>query len=69
MTRELGQQVIVKNLGGAASAMAAQKVLAAPADGYTIFQGSPNEAILAPLANAAVKLRTRDFRLVHPHAG
>lgn len=66
MARELGQQVIVENLGGAAGAMAAQKVLAAPADGYYIFQGSPNEAILAPLANAAVKLRTEDFRLVHP---
>jgi tripartite-type tricarboxylate transporter receptor subunit TctC len=43
-------------------------VLAAPSDGYFIFQGSPNEVILAPLANAAVKLKTEDFRLVHPVA-
>ncbi|KQX34505.1 tripartite tricarboxylate transporter substrate binding protein [Variovorax sp. Root434] len=64
--KELGQQVIVENLGGVSGAMGAQKVLAAPADGYYIFQGSPNEVILAPLANAAVKLRTEDFRLVHP---
>ena len=33
-----------------------------------MFQGSPNEVILAPLANAAVKLKTEDFRLVHPVA-
>ena len=64
--KELGQQVIVENLGGVSGAMGAQKVLAAPADGYYIFQGSPNEVILAPLANAAVKLKTEDFRLVHP---
>lgn len=64
--KELGQSVIVENLGGVAGALAAQKVLTAPADGYYIFQGSPNEVILAPLANAAVKLKTEDFRLVHP---
>lgn len=64
--RELGQQVLVENLGGVSGALAAQKVLAAPADGQFIFQGSPNEVILSPLANAAVKLKTEDFRLVHP---
>ena len=64
--KELGQPVIVEKLGGAAGAIAAQKVLSAPADGYYIFQGSPNEVILAPLANAAVKLKAEDFRLVHP---
>jgi tripartite-type tricarboxylate transporter receptor subunit TctC len=66
--KELGQQVIVENLGGVSGAMAAQKVLAAPSDGYYVFQGSPNEVILSPLANAAVKLKTEDFRLVHPVA-
>lgn len=66
--KELGQQVLVENLGGVSGALAAQKVLAAPADGQFIFQGSPNEVILSPLANAAVKLKTEDFRLVHPVA-
>jgi tripartite-type tricarboxylate transporter receptor subunit TctC len=66
--KDLGQQVIVENLGGVSGALAAQKVLGAPADGHYIFQGSPNEVILAPLANAAVKLKTEDFRLVHPVA-
>jgi tripartite-type tricarboxylate transporter receptor subunit TctC len=64
--KELGQQVLVENLGGVSGALAAQKVLSAPADGYMVFQGSPNEVILSPLANAAVKLKTEDFRLVHP---
>jgi tripartite-type tricarboxylate transporter receptor subunit TctC len=66
--KELGQQVIVENLGGVSGALGAQKVLGAPSDGYFIFQGSPNEVILSPLANAAVKLKAEDFRLVHPVA-
>jgi tripartite-type tricarboxylate transporter receptor subunit TctC len=66
--KELGQQVLVENLGGASGAIAAQKVLAAPADGYYLFQGTANEVILSPLANAAVKLKAEDFRLVHPVA-
>jgi tripartite-type tricarboxylate transporter receptor subunit TctC len=68
LDKELNHQVLVENLGGVSGALAAQKVLAAPADGGYIFQGSPNEVILAPLANAAVKLKTEDFRLVHPVA-
>ncbi len=64
----LGQQLLVDNLGGVSGALAAQKVLSAPADGQYIFQGSPNEVILSPLANAAVKLKSEDFRLVHPIA-
>ena len=66
--QHLGQQVLVENLGGVAGALGAQKVLAAPADGQYIFQGSPNEVILSPLANAAVRLKAEDFRLVHPVA-
>lgn len=66
--KALGQTVIVENVGGVAGALGAQRVLNAPADGYQIFQGSPNEVILAPLANAAVKLRAEDFRMIHPVA-
>ncbi len=62
--KALGQPVIVENLGGAGGAIAAQKVLNTPSDGYYIFQGSPNELILAPLANASVKFKTEDFRQV-----
>ncbi len=62
--KHLGQTVLVENLGGASGAIAAQKVLNSPADGHLIFQGSPNELILAPLSNAAIKHKPEDFRLV-----
>lgn len=62
--KQLNQPVIVENLGGVSGAIAAQKVLSAPSDGYYLFQGSPNELILSPLANSAVKFKSEDFRLV-----
>lgn len=64
LSKHLGQPVIVENLGGASGGIAGQKVLNSPADGHIIFQGSPNELILAPLANAAIKYKPEDFRLV-----
>ncbi|MET3515689.1 tripartite-type tricarboxylate transporter receptor subunit TctC [Pseudacidovorax sp. 1753] len=64
LARQLGQPVIVENLGGASGGIAAQKVLNSPADGHMIFQGSPNELVLAPLSNAAIKYKPEDFRLV-----
>lgn len=63
--RELGEQVLVENVGGAAGTLAAQRVLRAAADGRTILQGTPNETIQAPLALAAATIRAEDFRLVH----
>ena len=64
LSRNFGQPVIVENLGGASGSIGAQKVLNAPSDGQMIFQGSPNELILAPLAISAVKYKSEDFRLV-----
>jgi tripartite-type tricarboxylate transporter receptor subunit TctC len=64
LAKHLGQPVIVENLGGASGSIAAQKVLGGPSDGYTVFQGSPNELILAPLALSAIKFKSEDFRLV-----
>ncbi len=68
LAKLLGQPVIVENLGGVSGALAAQKVLAASADGHYLYQGSPNEVILSPLANASVKLKAEDFRLIQPVA-
>lgn len=62
--REVGQTVIVENLGGASGTVAAQRVLNAPADGHYLFQGSPNEIIIAPLANSSVQFKPKDFRLI-----
>jgi tripartite-type tricarboxylate transporter receptor subunit TctC len=64
LSKHLGQPVIVENLGGASGGIAGQKILNSPADGHMIFQGSPNELILAPLSNAAIKYKPEDFRLV-----
>jgi tripartite-type tricarboxylate transporter receptor subunit TctC len=64
LAAEFKQPVIIENLGGAGGAIAAQKVLNAPADGHIIFQGSPNELILGPLALKAIKYKPEDFRLV-----
>jgi len=64
LAKELGQPVVIENLGGASGAIAAQKTLNAPSDGYMLFQGSPNELILAPLAISSVRYRAEDFRQV-----
>ena len=62
--KAVGQTVIVDNLGGASGSIAAQKVLGAPADGSLVYQGSPNELILAPLAMQSVKYKAEDWRMV-----
>lgn len=64
LAKEIGQMVIVENVGGVGGAIAAQKVLGAPADGHYLYQGSPNELILSPLALSAVKYRSEDWRMV-----
>ncbi|MBU7575849.1 MAG: tripartite tricarboxylate transporter substrate binding protein [Hydrogenophaga sp.] len=62
--KQLGQPVVIENLGGASGSIAAQRVLNGASDGYQLFQGSPNELILAPLAIASIKFKSEDFRLV-----
>jgi len=64
LSKNLGQTVLVENMGGASGSIAAQKVLSGASDGYMVFQGSPNELILAPLAISAIKFKSEDFRLV-----
>lgn len=60
----VGQSVVVENLGGANGSIAAQRVLGMPADGHLVYQGSPNELILAPLAMQGVKYKSEDWRMV-----
>lgn len=64
LSKAASQTVIVDNLGGAAGSIAAQKVLTAPADGQLVYQGSPNELILAPMAMPSVKYKAEDWRMV-----
>jgi len=54
--------VVVDNQGGAAGAIAAQRVAAAPADGYALLVGSSNELVATRLVNPAQKYDGRkDF--------
>ncbi len=63
-SQAIGQTVIVDNLGGAGGSIAAQKVLNAPTDGTLVYQGSPNELVLTPLALQTVKYKSEDWRMV-----
>jgi tripartite-type tricarboxylate transporter receptor subunit TctC len=66
MTKALGQPFIIENLPGAGGAVAVQRLLSRPADGYTLIMGSPNEAILAPLSNASAKYKPEELALLAP---
>lgn len=61
--KQLGQQLIIENVGGVAGALGVQKVLSAPADGHTQVLATPMELVLAPLALSAVKFKAEDIRL------
>jgi tripartite-type tricarboxylate transporter receptor subunit TctC len=69
LAKAVGQSVIVENIGGVGGAIAAQKVLGQGADGHTLYQGSPNELILTPMALTAAKYRAEDWRLVQMIGG
>ncbi|MBP0628190.1 MULTISPECIES: tripartite tricarboxylate transporter substrate binding protein [unclassified Cupriavidus] len=64
--KSVRQQVVVENYGGGTGLIGANKVLAAPADGYTFFHGSINEVFLAPLLNPAARYKPQDFMLAAP---
>ncbi len=49
LSNRLGQQVVVENRGGSGGNLAAQAMISAPADGYTILFDAPNNAISASL--------------------
>jgi tripartite-type tricarboxylate transporter receptor subunit TctC len=64
LARAMDTPVIVENLPGASGTLAAQKVLAAPADGRTLMVVSSSETILPPLLMKTVKFQPQDFRLL-----
>lgn len=61
MSKRLKQTVVVENLGGASGALGAQKVLRAPADGYTLIFGNTSDMVVTPIANPGAGYSTRDF--------
>ena len=64
LVRQGAGSAMVENIPGAGGAIGAQQFLNAAGGSYPLLLGSPNELILAPLSNAAVKYRAEDFRLV-----
>jgi tripartite-type tricarboxylate transporter receptor subunit TctC len=59
--KRLKQNLVVENLGGASGAIAAQKVLRANPDGYTLLFGSSSDMVVTPAANRQAGYTTRDF--------
>jgi tripartite-type tricarboxylate transporter receptor subunit TctC len=63
LSAELGQPVVIENLGGAGGALGAAKVANAAKDGYTLLVGSINDVVLVPMLNKNVRYGTKDFTL------
>lgn len=59
--KRLQQSVVVENAPGASGAIAAQKVLRAPADGYTLLFGTTTELVVTPIAAPASGYSAKDF--------
>ena len=49
LARRLGQTIVVENRGGAGGTLAAQNVATSPADGYTLFYGTPGQLTINPI--------------------
>lgn len=63
-SQNLGQSVIVENVGGASGTIGLTRALSAAADGHTLILGSPMELILAPMAIQGVRYKAEDVKLV-----
>lgn len=57
----LRQTVVVDNVAGASGAIAAQKVVRAAPDGYTLLAGTVNEVVLAPIVNPGTPYKHQDL--------
>ncbi len=62
--KNLGQSIIVENVGGGSGTIGIARALSATADGHTLIMGSPMELILAPMAIQGVRYKAEDVKLV-----
>ena len=62
--KDLGQSIIVENVGGGSGTIGVSRALSAAADGHTLIMGSPMELILAPMAIQGVRYKAEDVKLV-----
>lgn len=61
LAERLGQQVVIDNRGGAGGNIGAEIVARAPADGYTVFLGTPGILIANPAMGKAPFDTAKDF--------
>lgn len=61
MTKELGQPVIVENVGGAAGALGTMQVKNAQPDGYTLLMATVSTMIVYPAAHPSPQYSLDDF--------
>jgi len=64
LQKSLGQPVIVENLPGAGGSIGVQKMLNAPADGFTAVMVSQTEPILTPATLASVRYKPEQMKPV-----
>jgi tripartite-type tricarboxylate transporter receptor subunit TctC len=57
MSRTLGQQMVIENVGGAGGTLGSARVAAARPDGYTLLAGSMGSHVAAPVLTPAVAYR------------
>ena len=70
MSQTLGQQVVVESRPGAGSSIAAEFVVRAPADGYTLFIGTSSNVTNAAIGSANLRFDfVKDFSPVTPLTG
>src|SRR3979409_940040 len=55
MSRTLGQQMVIENVGGAGGTLGSARVAAAQPDGYTLLAGSMGSHVAAPVLTPNVK--------------
>jgi tripartite-type tricarboxylate transporter receptor subunit TctC len=62
MSKSLGHQMIIENVGGAGGTIGSARVAAAAPDGYTLLAGSMGSHVSAPVLTPGVKYNSeRDF--------
>jgi tripartite-type tricarboxylate transporter receptor subunit TctC len=68
MSRILGQQILVENVGGAGGTIGSGRVAAAAPDGYTLLAGSMGSHVAAPVLTPNIKYGAGDFAPIGPTA-
>jgi tripartite-type tricarboxylate transporter receptor subunit TctC len=62
MSKNLGRQMIIENVGGAGGTIGSARVAAAAPDGYTLLAGSMGSHVSAPVLTPGIKYNSeRDF--------